>query len=182
MLEYLEQKSIQEKLNTKTFKANMSDFVLKKKVDFVYILMGSIVYLKNNCEFTNHLSSVAKSLNRGGLYIIENLAMIWANPKIWEQQKWNMEKGKIKVNTKYKISLKNELAQTVEQQITLKVNDNGKIITFEDKDELKLIMPQELKSIVDLQGDFEFIGFFERWKMKKLTRSNSNNLIVLRRK
>ena len=93
-----------------------------------------------------------------------------------------MERDKIKVEASYKISLKDELTQTIEQIIKLRVNDNGKTITLEDKDELKLIMPQEFKSIVDLQGDFEFVGFFERWKSKELVEANPDNIIVLRRK
>ena len=182
MLEYLEQKSIEYKLNVETFKANMSDFALIERADFAYILMGSIAYLKNNLEFVSHLQSVAKSLNSGGLYVIENLAMTWADPEIWKPQEWEMERDKIKVEASYKISLKDELTQTIEQIIKLRVNDNGKTITLEDKDELKLIMPQEFKSIVDLQGDFEFVGFFERWKSKELVEANPDNIIVLRRK
>lgn len=182
MLDYLSQKSSQEKTDIETVQANMTDFMLNQKVDFAYILMGSIVYLKNNRELINHLKSVANNLNSGGLYIIENLIIDWANPKTWESQKWDMERDGIKVDIFYQVSLKNELTQAVEQVIKLDVNDNGKLITLEDRDELKITMPQEFKTIVELQGDFEFIGFFERRSMKELTKSSSYNLVVLRKK
>lgn len=182
MLDYLKQKSTQEKSDIETVKANMADFMLNQKVDFAYILMGSIVYLKNNKELISHLKSVANTLNSGGLYIIENLIINWADPKTWESRKWEMERGKIKVDIFYQVSLKNELAQTIEQVIKLDINDNGKSMTLEDRDELKLVMPQEFKTIVELQDDFEFIGFFERRKLEELTKSSSYNLIVLRKK
>ncbi len=182
MLDYLRQKSLQEKSDIKTIKANMTDFMLDQKVDFAYILMGSIIYLKNNKELISHLKSVANNLNSGGLYIIENMVMTWADQKTWESQKWDMKRGEIKVGIFYQISLKNELTQTIEQVIKLDINDNGKLTTLEDRDELKLAMPQEFKTIVELQDDFEFIGFFERRKLKKLAKSSSYNLIVLRKK
>jgi hypothetical protein len=108
--------------------------------------------------------------------------MTWTSPKIWEPQKWEAEKDGIKVNATYQVALENELEQTITQLINLKVNDNGKEVVLEDKETLKFTMPQELKSIVELQGDFEFIGFFERNSLIELADSDPNNLIVLRKR
>jgi SAM-dependent methyltransferase len=182
MIEYLKQASRDKKTHIETIIADMTNFKLKKKADFAYLLMGSIAYLKNNNGFINHLNSVSKNLNPGGIYLIENLAMTWADQKIWQPQKWQIRRGNIKIDATYKISLKDELTQTIRQTIKLRVKDGGKTMIFEDNDDLKIIMPQEFKTIVELQNNFEFIGFFERWSVRKLSKSNNNNVIVLRKR
>lgn len=182
MLSYLEKISGVEKISIRTVKANMIDFKLDRSVDFAYILMGSIIYVKNNDEFMKHLSSVANSLKTGGLYLIENLAINWTDKDFWQPQVWDMESDGIKVNTTYQIKPKDLIEETVTQTIKFKVSDHGKEIEFVDKDELKLIFPQELKALVDLQGQFEFIGFFERESTNKLENDFANNIVLLRKK
>jgi len=71
MLNYLKKEGKKEKLDIETIKSNMINFSLKNKVDFAFILMGSIIYIKSNAELMNLLKSVSNSLNSGGLFLIE---------------------------------------------------------------------------------------------------------------
>lgn len=182
MLDYLKKESLREKVKIETVKAEMNKFRLKQKVDFVYIMMGSIVYTKNNNLFLSNLSSVADSLNSGGLYLIENLDINWVNPKFWKPQAWMMKHGKIRVKTTFQLTPKDLLSQIVTQTIKLEVNDNGKKMEFTDKDEVKIISPEEFKLLVEKNGEFEFVGFFEREKVKLLKEISSNNIALLRKK
>jgi len=182
MLDYLKKESLQEGVKIETVKADMNNFTLKQKVDFAYIMMGSIVYTKNNDLLLSHLNSIADCLNSGGLYLIENLNINWANPKFWKPQTWTMKQGKIKVKTTFQLVPKNLLVQTVIQTIKLEVDDNGKKMKFMDKDEVKIISPEEFKLLVEKNGKFEFVGFFEREKVKLLKEISSNNIALLRRK
>jgi len=182
MLKYLQMKAAKENIKVEITKAGMHNFSLPEKTDFAYILMGSIAYIKNNNEFISHLKSVASCLNSGGLYLIENLAMTWASPNFWKQQKWSMTKDRIKINATYQLKPVDELNQTIEQIIKLEINDSGKKILLEDKDDLKLIFPQEFKTVVEFTDDFEFLGFFERWSAKKLKKASADNIILLRKK
>ncbi|HRZ95627.1 MAG TPA: class I SAM-dependent methyltransferase [Candidatus Moranbacteria bacterium] len=181
MLDYLRRELLADGAKIETVKADMNKFSLKQKVDFVYIMMGSISYTKNNKLFLSHLNSVAEYLNSGGLYLIENLTINWADPKFWKPQIWTMRRGKIKVRTTYQPIPKDLLSQTVTQTIKLKVDDNGKRMEFIDKDELKIIAPEELKLLVEKNGKFEFIGFFERYKARPLRKISSDNIALLRR-
>lgn len=88
MLEYLEREVMNEGLKIETIQADMNNFKLKQKVDFAYIMMGSIVYTRNNTLLLSNLNSVADSLNSGGLYLIENLDINWASPAFFKPQKW----------------------------------------------------------------------------------------------
>lgn len=182
MLEYLKKEASNEGLKVVAIKGDMNRFELKTKVDFAYIMMGSIIYAKNNDLFLSHLDSVANSLNSGGLYLIENLAINWADPSFFKPQRWTMKQGKIKVKTTYQIVPKNPLKQTVTQTLKMEVDDNGNKAEFVDKDDLKIIFPEELKLLVDKNGKFEIVGFFERNDLKELKNVSPDNIVLLRKK
>jgi hypothetical protein len=165
-----------------TIKEDINNFKLKEKVDFAYIMMGSIIYVENNDLFLSHLNSVADSINDGGLYLIENLAINWADPSFFKPQRWIMKQDKIKVKTTYQIVPKNPLKQTVTQTLKMEVEDDGKKTEFIDKDDLKIIFPEELKLLLDKNGKFELIGFFERDNMKLLKSVSADNIVLLRKK
>jgi SAM-dependent methyltransferase len=182
MLNYLKSESRKKGLKVEAVKNNINSFKLKEKVDFVYMMMGSIIYTKNNDLFLSHLNSVASSLNDGGLYLIENLAINWADSSFFKPQSWTMKQDKIKVKTIYQIIPKNPLKQIVTQTLKMEVEDNGERMEFIDKDDLKIIFPEELKLLLDKNGKFELIGFFERDKMKLLRSVSPDNIVLLRKK
>lgn len=180
MLNYLKKKAKKKNLKIETIKANLINFRLKRKVDFAFIMMGTISYARNNEEFLSHLDSVAKSLKKGGLYLIEDFTLDWVG--LCKLQSWIMKRDGISVKTTYKIESRNMLSQEIEEKLKLEINDNGKILTIEEKDKRKIIFPQELLSLIKINNKFEFIGFFERYKLKPLKKANNNNIVLLRRK
>ena len=182
MLEYLKQEAATEGLKVETVKANMNKFKLKQKVDFVYIMMGSIIYVGSNNSFISHLNSVANSLKSGGLYLIENIPMNWADPKFLKAQTWIMKKNNIKIKTTYKLTAKDAYRQIVSQDFVLDVDDNGVKRKYADHNELRIIFPKELKLLIEKNGKFEFIGFFERYRTKKLEGISSENIALLRKR
>jgi SAM-dependent methyltransferase len=181
MIDYLKNISPKEvKINI--VKADMNKFRLKDKVDFSYIMMGSIIYARNNKMFLSHLNSVADSLKSGGLYLIENIAMNWSDPKFLKSQSWIMKEKGIRVKTTYKITPKNALKQIVSQNFTLEVDDNGVRRKFINQADLKIIFPEELKLLIEKNGRFKFIGFFERNNVKTLKKAKTDNIVILRKK
>lgn len=182
MTNYLKDISLKEKLKINIIEADMNKFRLKYKVDFSYIMMGSIIYAKSNELFLSHLNSVADSLKSGGLYLIENIAINWSDPKFLKPQSWTMRKNGVKVKTTYKITPKDALKQIVSQNFTLEVDDNGVKRKFINQADLKIIFPEEFKLLVEKNGKFEFLGFFERYNVKKLKDASAENIALLRKK
>ena len=157
MLKYLEKKAKEEGIKIETVQADMTDFALKKKVDFSFIMMGSM-NIKSNGKFLRHLDSVAASLNNGGLYFIQNKRLDWTKE---DKQRWTMKRNGITVITTYESHFKDMLNQIYEEKITLEVNDNGKRKKYVHKKDFKFIFPQEFKTLIKLNGKFEFLGW---WK------------------
>jgi len=182
MLNYLKNKTKEKKLKIKRIKADMTKFSLKEKADFAFIMMGSLSYIKSNKEFLSHLDSVANSLNKGALYFIENYRLNWDPKVLFKKSSWTMKKKGIKIKTTYRVDLKEPLTQILIETIRLNINDHGKKIILKEKAITKQIFPEELKILVEKNGKFEFLGFFEKFKLNKLKKANNLNFILLRKK
>lgn len=185
MLEYLEKKAREEGLEIETVQADMSDFRLRKKADFAFIMMGSLD-VESDEKFLSHLDSVAASLNKGGLYFVQNKLLDWTKTG---KESWTMERNGITVETTFEFRFKDILNQIYTEKITLEVNDNGVRKKFVQTEDLKFIFPQELKTLLKLHGKFEFLGWWKgncnTWHLDKPLEKAKNledNLVLLRRK
>ena len=186
MLAYLSKKAEEEGLKVETVQADMCSFRLKKKVDFAFIMMGSLV-VESNERFLSHLDSVAFSLRKGGLYLIQNVCVNWAYQL---SQRWDIERDGIKVKTVYNTRWKDMLNQMFTEEMSLEVDDHGKRLKFESSENLKFIFPQEFKVLVELNGRFEFLGWWEgnesTWHLdkplEKAKSPNNSNMVLLRKK
>jgi SAM-dependent methyltransferase len=182
MLKYLKHKSKEESLQVETVRADMTDFRLDRKVDFAFIMMGSISLIDSNKKLLAHLDSVARCLKKGGLYLIENAEADWAKPLFFGTQSWIVERDGIAVKTTYALELRDTLKQTAVATITLDVNDNGRELMFEESREVKIVFPQELLALIESNGKFEFIGWFERDSVKIMKAAKEDNIAILRRR
>ncbi|MEM0356954.1 MAG: class I SAM-dependent methyltransferase [Candidatus Bathyarchaeia archaeon] len=191
MLEYLRAKAKEEGLKIETVQADMTNFKLRKKVDYAFIMMGSFNF-KSNEALLSHLNSTAASLNKGGLYFIQNFGVNWkidwTKPK---KQSWETEKNGIRVKATYETHVKDVVNQIITEKITLNVNDHGKKQTFTHEEDLKLVFPQELKLLIKLNNKFEFLGWWagntDWWHLNQpLEKTEESkldtNMILLRRK
>jgi SAM-dependent methyltransferase len=187
MLRYLSEKAQEEGLRIETVQADMCNFKLEKKVDFAFIMMGSLV-VQSNEQFIKHLDSVAYSLKKGGLYFIQNKIVDWTRAV---EQSWSMKKGEISVKTTYScVYWKDTLNQIYTERGTLEVDDQGQERRLASEENLKLIFPQEFKALVKLQNRFEFLGWWEgnesTWfldkPLEKAETLSNINMVLLRKR
>ena len=186
MLAYLHHKAKEENVKIETMQADMCNFKLKKKVDFAFIMMGSLV-VESNERLLSHLDSVAYSLKKGGLYFIQNKAVDWTKD---DEQSWTMERDGIKVKTTYSTKWKDILNQIYTERCTMEVDDHGQIKRFDEKEDLKFVFPQEFKMLINFHGKFEFLGWWKgtesTWFLDKPLEKAENldniNMVLLRKK
>ena len=187
MLRYLSETAKKDSLKIETVQADMCNFRLDKKVDFAFIMMGSLV-VRSNEQFIDHLDSVAYSLKRGGLYFIQNKMVDWTRTA---EQSWTMEKGGISVKTTYSCTFwKDILNQIYTEKGVLEVNDNGHTQRLLSEEDLKFVFPQEFKALVRLHSKFEFLGWWEgtesTWfldkPLEKAKTLSNINMVLLRKK
>ena len=178
MLAHLRKRAEEEGVKVETIEADMNNFKLKKKCDFAFVLSGSVA-VNSNKQFLQHLDCVADALRKGGLYLFENFSLrLNQSPK----QEWAMTCGEIEVKTTWEAVTKDELEQLEEERLTLEVNDHGEKKTFSSTFHPKTFSSQELKALIELNGRFEFIGWFEHLKLERLKTTKGSNIILLRKK
>ncbi len=182
MLTYLEERAEEEGVAIETVQADMTDFRLEEPVDFAFIMMGTICEIDSKEGVLSHLECVADSHKEGGLYLIENLRLDWAKDDFFGPGGWTVERDRIRVKTTYDVRLKDALAQTLIETMRLEVDDHGRKMVFEESGETRMIFPQELLTLLELNGRFEFLGWFERDRMEKLMKASMDNITLLRRK
>lgn len=178
MLAYLRLRAQEEGVQVETVEGDMNSFKLRRKCDFAFVLSGSL-YVDSNKQFLKHLDCVADPLKRGGLYLFENFPL-----GLYESHKeeWTITKGQIEVKTTFETRVKDELKQIYEDKITFEVNDRGEKKTFSSTFITKNIALQELKALIELNGRFEFIGWFEHLELEPLKTTKGNNIVILRKK
>jgi len=187
MLRYLSEKAKEEGLRIETVQADMYSFRLAKKVDYAFIMMGSLA-VESNEQFIDHLDSVACSLKKGGLYFIQNKIADWTRNA---EQSWIMEREGVSVKTTYSFTYwKDVLNQIYTERGMLEVDDRGQKKRLVSEEDLKLIFPQEFKALIELQNKFEFLGWWEgnesTWfldkPLEKAKPLNNINMVLLRKK
>jgi SAM-dependent methyltransferase len=186
MLRYLSERAKAQGLKIETVQGDMCSFRLKKKADFALIMMGSLV-VESDEKFLSHLNSVACCLNSGGLYFIQNKSVDWTGTG---EQSWSMEREGITVKTTFNTRWKNILNQIYTQEMTLEVKDHGRKRKFESKEDLKFVFPQEFKTLIKLNGKFQFLGWWEgtenTWfldkPLEKAKTLSNINMVLLRKK
>jgi SAM-dependent methyltransferase len=181
MLAYLKEKAGEEGVRVETVQADMTGFKLEVPADFAHLLMGTIGLIGSKENLLSHLDSVARSLNGGGLYIIENLSINWHSPDFFGFQEWTMERDGILIETTYRAELADSLNQRLRETLRLEVDDHGKKKIFEESTETRAFFPQEFVTLVEMNDMFEFLGYFERSTTKPLTEALPNNIVLLRR-
>ena len=186
MLTYLQEKAKEAGVKVQTIHADMCSFRLEKKVDFAFVMMGSLV-VESDEKLLNHLNSVARSLKKGGLYFVQNKAVDWTKNA---EQSWTMEKDGITVKTTFSTRWKNIPDQIYTERIVTEVNDHGHIKKLREEEDLKFVFPQEFKTLISLNGEFEFLGWWKgtesTWHLDKPLEKPENldniNMVLLRRK
>jgi SAM-dependent methyltransferase len=163
--------------------ANMVSFDCDQKVDFAYVLLGSL-YLNNVEEMTSHFDSVAQVLNPGGLYFLD-WCIQFSNPLLHnDNNAYTIEQDGVEIESKFDIKLLDPACQMYEEVWTVNVNDHGRHQAFEMIERNKAILPGEFMKFLKSRPDFEFVGWWKDWNLQQpiVTKADVNRQVVLIRR
>jgi hypothetical protein len=128
-----------------------------------------------------HLASIASTLRKGGLYIVENYRLGWTYEEAIHPQRWEMEWGGVRVKTTYEPRLKDAESRTLVERITMEVEEKGKRRVITDESETVIIPGEELTGLLE-GNELKVIGWFDHETGEPLVGSNNFNYLVIRRK
>jgi SAM-dependent methyltransferase len=184
MLDYARRKAEKLQIEATFLRADMRSFSLDRTVDFAYIMLGSL-YAKTTEDINSHFNSVAKALNLGGLYLLDWCVNFqWGDPSTSDQS-WSTEKGPVKIGVSFRTEVLDRAAQTVRNTLTANIDDGGNLLKLDTEDVVRTIFPQEFLLLVERSKKFEFLGWWNNWKLEEPIRAATRitrPIVLLRRK
>jgi len=166
MLKYSREKASRINAQVKLIHADMLDFTLNTKCDFVYVLLGSLC-AKNTSELMTHFDSVAEVLKKGGLYLLD-WCIEYDPPRLGQSgDSWEIEREGIRVKTTVSWKALSRVEQTFEETIVLEVDDHGKKLNITGTDIKRAIYPQEFLLFISSHKHFEFMGWWNNWNLQE---------------
>jgi SAM-dependent methyltransferase len=167
MIAYARRRAGRLGIDADFFRADMCSFTLTRTFDFAYTMCGSL-YARTTEDLLSHLASVAGVLNPGGLYLLDWCVNFeWCDP-VRDDQTWSLEKDGINVTFGFKMEIVDRARQVVNHRLTMDVDDHGRSFHLEAKDTARVVLPQEFLLLVEKSGVFEFIGWWNNWKLDEL--------------
>ena len=163
-----------------TLRGDMRRFRLRRKADLAVIMMGTLSFASEP-EYVSHLGSVAASLNRGALYLIENLRFFHPVPGTFSQA-WSMRRGGVRIRTRYATRMADAAGQVFEDSLTMLVSDGGRRTLLRDRGLKTAFSAAQFAGMVEGTGAFDLVGWFERDRVAGLKEDKGDNMVVLRRR
>ncbi len=159
------------KPSPKFVEGNMLGFDLGQKVDFAFVMLGSL-YLHKPCDLDRHFDAIASSLNPGGLYFLDGCVQ-FGDPLIHQNNNaYTIARDEITICSSIDIKLLEQKSQTYEEIWTIDVDDHGKHIQLQMIERNRAIFADEFSSFIDQRPDFELAGFWRDWDLNKPIQDN----------
>jgi SAM-dependent methyltransferase len=165
--------------------ADMTAFQLRRPADAAVCMQDSQGHLLTNAQLLAHLGCVARSLRRGGLYIFDRyMASSWTDPaRSWS---WSRRRGRLTVRASFSaLHDVDPVSQVFRERLRLEAIENGTRRVYRQTHLSRMVFPQELRALVDLAGDFEFVQWFFGFKPHQVLERSKHPLlmvVVLRRR
>ncbi len=163
MTDYAQSKAGAVNVSVRCECADMITYQSQQNYDMAALLMDSAAYLLTNAQVIEHLRSVAKVLNPGGLYVLE-----MSHPKsVFDVERttlneWEMERDGVKVKITWgSVDDKfNPITQLTDVSVTLEYQDGDMKGTLSDRSPQRCFTATEFAALVTASGVFEIVECF----------------------
>ncbi|HEX3685558.1 MAG TPA: class I SAM-dependent methyltransferase [Bryobacteraceae bacterium] len=180
MLRFARREARQKGIDAEFIRGDLRRFDFGRRTfDLVYVLLGSL-YVGSNAELLKHLDCVARCLRRGGLYVLDGVVQfkLLGDAK----QSWTVRQRGVTVKTTYNPQVVDPFEQSFYENLKLEISDHGKRRIIESRSLRKVLFPQELLLLLQVHGEFEYVGAFRNFSMKPSREAKGRHIVVIRRR
>ena len=189
MVEYASARLAKTADNAHVFVADLRDFETPRRHDLAICTEGSFQYLYTVCDVLSHFECVARSLRKGGLYIVPLPAPeeLIASPPGTVVSRWSRARGGISVTIDftYRQHPIDWSTQTFSGLAKVAVSDHGTRLDLSMPYKYRLFFPQELEALVAASRSLQIVDFYgdyHRTKRYSSMRRPKHLIAVLRKK
>jgi len=178
MVDYATRKVKEKNIAGEIIRGDMIEFSLKEPADCALVFLGSL-YAKSDEELNKHLNSVAKAINKGGLYILDGVVSFY--PEDVHTQSWESDEGDIKIAVSYKAEWIDEKEKLLSGTITLNVKDGEVERKIEHSEIRKIYTTDEFIVKAKQKGLWKNVGSFSNFDINSPPKEKGRNILVLER-
>ncbi len=136
------------------FVADMSDFALPDKVDAAFNTINSFRHLMSERRALGHLECVAKSLRRGGIYVLGLHLTPTAGPPL-EAESWPARRGNLSVLSRLWVIGRDEQCREERVGMSFDVYTPTRQFRIEDESAFRMYTARQMDQLLEQVGDFE---------------------------
>ena len=178
-LAYVKGRAARSGLTPSLVQADMADFRFDRPSDAAICLQDSQGHLLTNEQILSHFRAVARALRPGGLYIFDRMIPNnWAHPATrWS---WTRRQGRITVRVVFRTMLDiDEVSQVCREEITLDVRDGGRRRIIRQRYPTRVVFPQELRALIQLNGAFELAAWHPNFHLHRRLEDTKHPLMIV---
>lgn len=168
MVGYVLKRAAEENLDVECFRADMRSFDPDRKFGCIICMLDSFRYLLSDRDILSHLGSAARSLEEGGLYIIDMWMPEGDRIDKWEDASWSGKKGDIHVDARYiqHGETFNPAKRTFDDELIFNVRSADFNSTIISRAETRVLLFGEFHRLVAENGALEPKGKFYNFDFK----------------
>ncbi len=146
---------------------DMTDFRLPAPADAAICMQDSQGHLLSNEALLAHLQAVAANLRPGGVYVFDRLIPNrWASPGL--RWRWTRRRRGMTVRTTFRtLDAYDPVSQVCNEVMRFEITENGHRRVVTQRHKTRIVFPQELRAIVALAGELEFVGWFSSFSLDR---------------
>ncbi|CAN5705332.1 class I SAM-dependent methyltransferase [soil metagenome] len=187
MLDYAESRLKQDKLSARLWLDRLENFKMPttKLYDFAHCLVSTFKYVLEEAGTISHLQHVARSLRKGGLYVLGLHLTDYAAQRP-EHERWLGERDGIHVICNTHTWPPNRKARTEDLRTRLKITRDGQTWIQETRWQFRTYSSAELKQLLQAVPEFECVAChdfnYDLAEERKIDDKQADLILVLRRR
>lgn len=161
MLEYARRRVADrgDPMRARAVEGDMRTARFEREFDAALNSINSLGYLLSDEEIVTHFRNTGSSMRPGGVYIV-HVSCAWDDELKFSHSTWEMERGGVKVRTKWMIEREDREAKLSHQLWTMDVDDDGERVELIGREALRLWIYEDLRALVEASGTLALVALY----------------------
>lgn len=162
MAEYALARAHRAGVKLEILESDMSNFTMEKPADAAFCAIDTFRYLLTETLAVNNLSSVAKSLRPGGIYVLDLtlVGLLSSYPKPAEE--WTIERENVSVSVSHRIiGLPDLQDRRSVEHTTLTVVEGGSTKKIETEDPMRTYTKDQFEALIETENHFKPVAWYD---------------------
>jgi SAM-dependent methyltransferase len=175
---FLADEAARLRLPVTTVVGDMTDFRLPRAMDAAICMQDSQGHLLETAALVAHLRAVRRNVRPGGVYVFDRMVPNgWSPGARWV---WTRRRRGVTVRTTFRTLLDYDVGRQVCYEVMrFEISDNGRRRIVTQRHPTRIVFPQELRTLVQLAGGWEFCGWFSNFSLKRPLEKSAAALVMI---